>query len=103
MNEQLMQEVLSNEEFVMSLLELETGEEVQKALADKGLEFSLEEISLIKEKLANPDAGEELSDDDLENVAGGSVTLATVGAVVGIVSGVVSLASAVHKWTRRRW
>ncbi len=51
-----------------------TLEETQKNLADEGLEFTLEELTDIVKGLAESDvdAGAELTETDLENVAGGS-------------------------------
>ena len=71
MNNEQLKELFSDEAFVTSILELETVEEVQKALADKGLELSIDEIITIKNTLANEET--ELSEDDLENVAGGGL------------------------------
>lgn len=80
---------------------MEDANDVQKALADKGVELTLEEINLIRNQLAGTD--EELNEDELENVAGGSV-LGTVAAVVGIVSGVVAIADFLGRsFRRRRW
>ena len=56
------------------LFSLETPEEVQSLLKEQGIEFNLDEINMIKEALAKSIAkagSGELSDEDLENVAGG--------------------------------
>ncbi|MFZ7101727.1 MAG: Nif11-like leader peptide family RiPP precursor [Peptococcaceae bacterium] len=51
---------------------LETSAEVQSFLEEQGLEFTLEEIDLLKESIVKSLAqGGELSDEDLEEVAGG--------------------------------
>ena len=101
MDEKLLKELFSDEAFVASILELETAEDVQAALKKKGVELSLDEITAIQKALVNSseEASAELSDDDLENVSGGSVT-AIIGAAV---AGVIALGSAVHEWTNRRW
>lgn len=104
MSEQQIQELFSDEAFVTSILEMETPEEVQAALADKGLELSLEEISSIQNTL-NTNEGE-LSEDELENVAGGiAITTVICGLIIGgaAASGGFNLGKAVHRWTRRRW
>jgi predicted ribosomally synthesized peptide with nif11-like leader len=62
-------EIFSDETFMTSLLKIETPEEVQKALKTRGLEVSLDEIKAIGAMLAK---GGELSEDDLEKVAGGT-------------------------------
>lgn len=57
------------------LFALETPEEVQSLLKEQGLEFSLDEIHTFKDALVKAAARQnsgELSDEDLEDVAGGS-------------------------------
>ena len=83
-NEQI-KKVLSDEAFVKTLLEAENEEAVQKMLADKGVEMSLTEIELMGEMLdanakgiLNMEAvekfanGGELSEEELEEAAGGN-------------------------------
>ncbi len=56
------------------LFSQETAEQVQVVLKEEGLDFSLEEINQLKELIAKAleKGGEgELSDEDLEKVAGG--------------------------------
>ena len=64
------------------LFGLETPEEVQSFLKEQGLAFSLEEIDTLKKSLvkaaAKHESGE-LSDEDLEDVAGGSIGSAIDG------------------------
>lgn len=60
------------------LFGLETPEEVQNFLKEQGLEFSLEEINSLREtlvKVLEMKENGELSDEDLENVAGGIVPI----------------------------
>ncbi|MDR3332261.1 MAG: hypothetical protein LBT08_06500 [Synergistaceae bacterium] len=65
-------EIFSDEAFVTSLLKLETAEEAQKALKARGLEVSLEEVKAIGDVLEKAaENGGKLSEDELENVAGG--------------------------------
>jgi hypothetical protein len=61
---------------------METPEAVQKALSDKGVELSLEEINSIKDFLYANEG--ELSEADLENVAGG-VSAQQIGYTIGKV------------------
>ena len=86
MNENLntVKALMEDEAFVRSCIEAENEEAVQKLFADKGVDISTEEIELLKEmvgavadgtiteeqleKLAN---GGELSEDELDEVAGG--------------------------------
>ena len=84
MNEQQIKEIFSDESFVNSILEMETPQDVQKALSEKGLDLSLEEINTIQNTLINNDNEGELSEDDLENVAGGvAVTTVICGLIIG--------------------
>ncbi len=100
MDEERIKELFSDEAFVNSILEMETPEEVQKALAEKGIDLTIDEICTIQKSLSQSDG--ELSEDDLENVAGGSI-IATLIIVAAGIAGAASLGKAVHGWTRRRW
>lgn len=106
MDEALLKEVLSDTEFAKSLIELETPQQVQAALKEKGVDLSIADITAIQNVLAQQEEGE-LSEDDLENVAGGSLTIMAAIGIAGIISaaigGTVSLGNKVHQWTRSRW
>jgi lactobin A/cerein 7B family class IIb bacteriocin len=83
MNQEKLQEVFSNEDFVKELLSKETPEEVQEMLAEKEIDITIEEIKetrkiLIKKAEQQTAEGEELTDDDLEDVAGGIAPLLAV-------------------------
>jgi hypothetical protein len=66
--------IFSDKPFVTSLLKLDTPEEVQTALKAQGLEASLDEIKTIGDALAKAaEKGGDLSDSDLEKVAGGKL------------------------------
>ncbi len=97
MNEQKMKEVFSDEQFVKSLLELETPEEVQKVLAEKEIDVTEEEIVKAREILIRYNNGE-LSEEELENVAGGGLLSILGGVVAGLIANVVY-----SHVTRRRW
>ena len=91
MNLERMKEVLTDEAFVKRLFSLETAEEVQEALLQKDVELTLEEIEQAAGLLNRYQAGDlsekeekaieaaqshqdgELSDEELEEVAGGFV------------------------------
>lgn len=86
-----LQEVLSDEAFKNKLLLMEDEGDVQKALEEKDIELSLDEIRRIKERVIKVQSGEasqeqaepladgELSEDELADVAGGEVTWDDVG------------------------
>lgn len=98
MNDRQIEELFSDEAFMISLLELETPKEVQKALSDKGLDLSLEEITIIRDALLNNEG--ELSDGQLESISGGSVAGIVANIINDIVMPVITFPAAVF---RRRW
>jgi predicted ribosomally synthesized peptide with nif11-like leader len=103
------QEVFADKEFVEKLLAMDTPEEVQAAVKEKGLELTLEEIEATKKSIVNSlekNDSDEVSDDQLEQVAGGfAITTALViaGAITAGATGAAALGSAVHRWTGGRW
>jgi len=100
MNEKL-NTLLEDQDFIEKLTSAETDAEVQALLAENGVELTLEEINAVKKGVeARISEDGELSEDELENVAGG----ADIAKIIEVIcSGIVKLGDAVHKWTRRRW
>ena len=108
MNEERIKEVFSDEAFVKALLEQEEAAQVQAMLAEKEIDLSIEEINKLQELLLKQSSGEvdeeELSEDALEDVAGGSLVvlgaliIATLG--LGLVAG---SAACLASNRRRRW
>ena len=97
MNHEKVKEVFSDKEFVMSLLELNTVAEVQSALKEKDIDFSEEEILAMRDILAKAENDEaffeqlaafaesgELSEEMLEQVAGGGVLLCVLGGALAV-------------------
>ena len=75
-NAEQLKKVLSDEDFVKTLLSSETPEAAQKLLSDKGVSLSIEEIRSAGEtisKLAEGKISSELSEDELEQAAGGDL------------------------------
>ena len=71
---QLQSKLETDKEFAEKLFSLETAEEVQSLLGEQGIEFTLEEIGALREALVKATAkgaAGELSDEELEEVAGG--------------------------------
>ena len=103
MNEEKIREVFSDEGFVKELFSKETPEEVQALLAANDIELSIDEIvklrEILEKKLQQEENGEEISDDDLEDVSGGVFDLIAIGTVLflGVVAASITLD------TRGRW
>ena len=98
-----MKELLADETFSRQLIAAESEEEVQKMLADKGVSLSLDEIKAIGDLLdkhAGNDDGT-LSEDDLEQVAGGA-DFSSLG-VPALVFGTFGLALAGYKAIKKGW
>ena len=99
MNTEKMKEVFSEEAFVKALFEMESVAEMQEALSSKGIQLSEEEVAGIRTLFAKMKSGEisreqlaqwsalaengELSEEMLEQVAGGSITV--IGCIVAAV------------------
>ena len=79
MNEERIKEVFSDEAFVKELFSRETPEEAQELLAEKDIDVSIEELVKLKDliiaKLQAAESGEsaELTEEELEDVAGGVI------------------------------
>ncbi len=104
MNEQQIRELFSNEEFVQEILALETPEEVVAALQEKDVDVTEEEVIKISDILANNNV-EELTEEDLEQVAGGSIIIFILMAI-GLASIITAGGTLVELCTRvkgRRW
>ena len=114
MNDQHIKEVFSNEAFVKELLELETPEEVQAALKEKDIDMTEGEIIALRNeiiKLAEKvQSGEELSLEQMDEVAGGGILAIGMGVLGAVVissavtlGGVVAVGSVVKAITSLRW
>lgn len=76
MNIEKFKEALQDAEYVKELAELDFLEAIQAKLAEKGLELSLDEVENLVEQVvkAAEKKDTELSENDLDDVAGGFVT-----------------------------
>ena len=117
MDEKRLQEVFADEIFVKRLLELETPEAARKALSEKGIDLSIEEVKGVGKLMAKvvekaDENGGELSIDDLEEVAGGAlstaamvvvnlVTTAAKPAIIPAIAAAATAATAVSAFLRR--
>jgi hypothetical protein len=109
MDEQKIKELFADEAYVSSLLALDTAEEVQASLAEKGLDISTTEITRILNSLQNySESDRELSEADLETVSGGLVGVALL--FFGLIMGIIGVGTTAGMLTmddsscsRRRW
>lgn len=107
MNEQRIKEVFSDELFMAELLQMETAEEVQAALKAKGVEFSTQDIYNIRDIVINYANLDELSDSELEEVAGGFV-MPTISSdmfklIFKGITTAVKMVATVHELSNGRW
>jgi len=106
MNGERIKEIFSDEAFVKELLSLDAAADIQALLKTKGIELDLDQIEKAKEivakKLAIIAAGEELGDDDLDDVSGGFAVTA-FGVASAIITVVGIAANVVITKTDGRW
>ncbi len=99
---QLQAKIEADKSLAEKLLSQENPQDVQSLLKEQGLEFSLEEINSLRDilvKLAQKGENGELSDEDLEDVAGGIAATTTIAAI----SATFTAANFTHNVTRGRW
>ena len=88
-NEEKLKELLADKDFTVSLLGMETPEQVQEALQAKGVELEIADIEAVRKLLETPSEGE-LTDDALETVSGGSLTILAAIGIASLIGGAVS-------------
>ena len=104
---QLQAKIEADQSIGEKLFGLETPEEVQGFLKEQGIEFTLDEINVLRNVLAKQVAqggSGELSDEALEEVAGGIViTAGVVGATASVLGASCGAGTFVHTITSGRW
>lgn len=105
MNQEKITQVLSDQAFVESLMNMETPEQVQSAMKDKGIDLTIDDIVKVRELLVakKDSSSDELTSDDLDNVAGGIAVTMIIGAIAGAIGAAASGGSFIHRITRGRW
>ena len=103
MNEERIREVFSDKEFLAELIAMEVPEEIQTALAEKDIDFTIDEICKMKEMvekgIEKATVGEELTEEELAEVAGGNPLIIIPIALVVVFGGAYGVITA----TRGRW
>lgn len=93
--EQKIKELMADQSFVEKLLSCEEPEEVQSLFNENEVYLSIEEIKQIGKALENLEGKDgELTEEDLEAVAGGiaiGIVLGIVGAIASITGGTYTL------------
>lgn len=84
-------ELIADEAFVKELLGKVTAEDAQACFAAKGVDFSIDEINALAEKLNSymKDSGDALSEEELEAVSGGDA-MDVVGEVLTTIDKITS-------------
>lgn len=105
--EKKLKEIFSDQAFVDKLVEMESAEAVRDALQEEGVEYSVEEIEMIREQLIQKsESGDELKKDQLKEVAGGVAVAAVIFGVAAAVGAIAGSARCVDTCTKvhgRRW
>lgn len=98
--------LLDDKEFVVGMMSQETPEDVQKVFAAKGFALTMDEVNELGRALAEAEAkgiDAELSEGDLDNVAGGfAITVAGLIAAGKIIVAVGGAGLALYKWYKSR-
>ncbi len=95
--EEMLKNLMADQEFVKAIAYMEEPEDVQKAFSDKGVEITLEEINAIAEAVMAGNS-DELSDDQLDHVAGGAV----IEIITVVASGVALFANVMSEVNKER-
>ena len=78
-------EAFSDQEFTKELFEMEKAEDAQAKLQEKGIKMTLDEVKALGKALQQAHSNNgELSEDALENVAGGIAAEITAGIILGV-------------------
>jgi len=88
------EELKKDELFMSRLAKMTDPKEVVDIFAEKGIEISEEEASLALTKVEE-DSADELTDESLEKVSGGSITLGLMLGFAGLVA-VISFARGIN-------
>ncbi len=103
---QLHAKLEADQSLAEKLLAMETPEEVQGLLKTEGLDFALEEINMLRDALIKSllkGENDELSDEDLEDVAGGLLISTIITVICACLGTALGVASTTNNITRGRW
>ncbi|MBO6159500.1 MAG: hypothetical protein J6P72_09640 [Firmicutes bacterium] len=103
-NMERLNQLLEDKAFVEKMMSLDTKEEVKEIFNANGVDFTMEDVEdMAKELERVSEAGDEISEDALEDVAGGfAITLAGVVAAGKIAVAVGAAGLSIYKWYKSR-
>lgn len=84
--EVLLQEAVKDKNFLDALEQAETAEEAQNVFASRKIDLSIDDVKAIAAGMRK--SGEELGDDDLDAVSGGSVLTKAASLALKVLSSV---------------
>lgn len=91
--------LLEDEAFINKILNAEEPEQVSALFAENGVTLSVKEVEILRSRLENTD-NDELSEDQLENVAGG----VDLDLIDDVLNSVVKIGGKLYSSiSRRRW
>ena len=97
MDEAKLREVLSDEEYVKELLAMESEQQVQLSLEERGIELSLDQIRQIGEFVRKVQNGE-VSQEQLEHMAGGSFLAFALTVIIGGAAIGGTMNAVIYSW-----
>lgn len=93
-----LKEAFNDKGFVEKVSALDTPEEVQAALKERGIDFSVEEVVALREAVEKAgERGDDLTDEELEEITGG----VSPTPIIPLITGIVTIMA--PAFTRRRW
>lgn len=93
--------LMEDKEFVAKMLSQESAEDVQKLFLENGVDMTMEDVHTLGKMLDKlSESGDELTEDMLDDVAGGSLALGW--AIAKAVFAVGSAGLAIYKWYKSR-
>ncbi len=89
-NVETLKSLMADRAFVEKIAHLEEPEDVQAAFAENGVDITLEEINAIA-TMVTSSGNEELSENDMEAVTGGSLeTIEIIAKGIQLVAGIIT-------------
>ncbi|MBO6159512.1 MAG: hypothetical protein J6P72_09700 [Firmicutes bacterium] len=103
-NMERLNQLLEDKAFIEKMMSLDTKEEVKEIFNANGVDFTMEDVEeMAKELERAAEAGDEINESALEDVAGGfAITAAGLLAAGKIIVAVGGAGLAIYKWYKSR-